>query len=66
MRQNSVELIMPLLNFLGSLIYQYGDYLFMVFTCLAILLIAWTLSGGLRRKLPHGNPSLLFSCGPTR
>ena len=56
MRQNSVEVIMPLLNFLDSLIYQYGDYLFMAFTWLAIPLIAWILSGGLRRKLPHGNP----------
>ncbi len=55
MHQNPVEVIMPVLNRLDSLIHDYGDYLFMVFTWLAIPLIAWILSGGLRRKQPRRN-----------
>jgi hypothetical protein len=32
MRQNPVELLMPVLKFLDSLVEDYGDYLFMIFT----------------------------------
>jgi len=59
MRQNPVELLMPVFEFLDSLIEDYGDYLFMVFTWLAILTIAWILSGGLRRKMPQRNTTVV-------
>jgi hypothetical protein len=61
MRLNPGEVVMPVLNFLDSLIRDYDDYLFMVFTWLAIPVIAWILSGGLRRNRSERNITTVVS-----
>lgn len=57
MHLNPGDVLSPVLNFLDSLIADYGEYLFMVFAWLCFATIVWILSGGLRRKQPHGNPT---------
>jgi hypothetical protein len=51
-----------LFNALDSLIENYGAYLYLVFVWLALAVIAWIISGGLRRKQPHGNSAMLIPC----
>ena len=43
-------LLDPVFRFLDGLIHDYGDYLYMALVYVSIPLIAWILSGGLRRK----------------
>lgn len=45
----------PVFNFLDALIQNYGVYLYLVFVWLALLVIAWIFTGGLRRKRTQGN-----------
>jgi hypothetical protein len=53
MHLNAPELMQPVFNFLDGLIRDYGDILFMLLVYATIPLIAWILSGGLRRRT-HG------------
>jgi len=43
-------------DFLNGIIQEYGVYIFAVLAFLLILFLAWTLNGGLRRKLLKGKP----------
>lgn len=56
MRLNAPELLRPVFDFLDTVVSDYGLYLFMAFVYAAIPLLAWVLSGGLRRKLLKGKP----------
>ena len=47
---NGPELLEPVLAFLDTLIEEQGHLLYMVLVYVSLPLIAWTLSGGLRRK----------------
>lgn len=58
MHLNPVDVIGPVLNFLDSLIQDYGEYLFMVFAWLCMATIVWILSGGLRRKQLQRNSTI--------
>jgi hypothetical protein len=52
---NPATVLNPLFNALDALIQNYGAYLYLVFVWLSLVVIAWILSGGLRRKRPQGN-----------
>ena len=43
----------PVFHFLDGIIAEYGDYLFLAFVWLSLLVLAWVFSGGLRRKFPN-------------
>ena len=47
------KMLDPVFHFLDGIIAEYGDYLFLVFVWLSLLVLAWIFSGGLRRKFPH-------------
>ena len=55
MNLTPADLLNPAFNFLDALIQNYGVYLYLVFLWLALLVIAWIFSGGLRRKRPRGS-----------
>jgi len=57
-----LKLLPPIFNALDSLIENYGVYLYLVFVWLALAVIAWIFSGGLRRKQPHGNFATFIPC----
>jgi hypothetical protein len=66
---NPATLLNPAFNFLDALISDYGVYLYLVFVWLSVAVIAWVLSGGLRRKRPQGNfatvnPGIIFTMRP--
>jgi hypothetical protein len=66
---NPSAVLNPVFNALDSLIENYGVYLYLGFVWLALLVIGWILSGGLRRKQPHGNsamviPAIIFTMQP--
>ncbi|MCI0747544.1 MAG: hypothetical protein L0Y58_19235 [Verrucomicrobia subdivision 3 bacterium] len=50
---NGPELLEPVLDFLDTLIAEHGHILYMVLVYVSLPLIAWILSGGLRRRLSH-------------
>jgi hypothetical protein len=56
MQAKVIELEQKVFGFLGGIIRDHGDYLFMVLVFLLIPLGIWVLSGGLRRKLLKGRP----------
>ena len=62
MNLNPAELLNPIFNTLDSLIENDGVYLYLGFVWLALLAIGWILSGGLRRKQPHGNSATVIPC----
>ena len=50
MMTHPVQMLAPVYKFLDSLIADYGHFLYMALVYAALPLIAWILSGGLRRK----------------
>jgi hypothetical protein len=56
MSLNPATVLNPIFNALDALIQNYGVYLYLVFVWLSLLVIAWVLSGGLRRKHSQENP----------
>jgi hypothetical protein len=50
---NGPESLKPVLDFLDALIAEHGHILYMVLVYISLPLIAWILSGGLRRRLSH-------------
>jgi hypothetical protein len=55
------ELLNCIFNVLDALIEDYGVYLYLVFVWLALALIGWILSGGLRKRM-KGNSATVISC----
>ena len=51
MNAHPVQMLAPVYKFLDSLIAEHGHHLYMALVYAALPLIAWILSGGLRRKL---------------
>lgn len=49
----------PIFNTLDDLIENYGVYLYLVFVWLALAVIAWIFSGGLRRRM-KGNAATVI------
>ena len=47
---NGAEFLQPVFHFLDRMIREYGDVLYILLVYASIPLIAWILSGGLRRK----------------
>ncbi|HEY5297987.1 MAG TPA: hypothetical protein VIK59_08675 [Verrucomicrobiae bacterium] len=68
MNLNPAELLNPIFNALGSLIENYGVYLYLVFVWLALLAIAWIFSGGLRKRMKGNSttvvPAIIFTMQP--
>jgi hypothetical protein len=50
MNLNPAKVLDPVFHFLDSVIENYGVYLYLGLVWLALLLIAWIFSGGLRRR----------------
>ena len=69
MRLNPADVLNPVFNFLDALIADYGVYCYLVLVWLSVAVIAWVLSGGLRRKRPQRNaatiiPGIIFTMRP--
>lgn len=59
MNVSPLEVLGPVFHFLDEVIANYGVYLFLVFVWLCLILIAWILGGGLRRKHRQGNSAVV-------
>jgi hypothetical protein len=69
MNLNPAELLNPIFNMLDGVIDNDGVYLYLVFVWLALLVIGWIFSGGLRRRRSQGNsativPGIIFTTRP--
>lgn len=71
MNLNSAALLKflpPIFNALDSLIENYGVYLYLVFVWLALAVIAWIFSGGLRKRMKGNSttviPGIIFTMQP--
>jgi hypothetical protein len=69
MNLNPATVLNPVFNALDALISDYGVYLYLMFVWLSLVMIAWILSGGLRRKRPQRNaatiiPGIIFTMRP--
>ena len=53
MHNDPIYLLKPVFDWLDGLIRDQGDYLYMLLVYVSIPLVAWILSGGLRRRLPR-------------
>ena len=53
MNLNPATVLDPVFHFLDGIIAEYGDYLFLAFVWLSLLVLAWVFSGGLRGKFPN-------------
>ena len=56
-----LKLLPPVFNALDGLIENYGVYLYLVFVWLALAVIAWIFSGGLRKRM-EGNAATVIPC----
>ena len=65
---NGPELLDPAFQFLDRIIREDGDILYMLLVYASIPLIAWILSGGLRRKQSRqmNHPSIIVIWLPVR
>jgi len=59
MHNDPISLLEPVFHWLDELIRQNGDYLYMVLVYISLPLIAWILSGGLRRGWPRRSNSVV-------
>lgn len=59
MNLNPAEVLNPIFNALDALIEDYGVYLYLVFVWLALPVIVWIFSGGLRNRI-KGNPATII------
>ena len=68
MNLNPAELLNPIFNALDALISDYGVHLYLVFVWLALLVIGWILSGGLRKRMKGNSatviPAIIFTMQP--
>lgn len=68
MNLNPAELLNPIFNALDSLIENYGVYLYLGFVWLALAVIAWIFSGGLRKRMKENStaiiPGIIFTMQP--
>ena len=60
MNLNPAELLNPIFDALDGLIENDGVYLYLFFVWLALTLIGWILSGGLRKRM-EGNSAAIIS-----
>jgi hypothetical protein len=58
---NPAMVLNPVFNALDALLSNYGVYLYLVFVWLSLVVIAWVLGGGLRRKRPQGSSTMIIS-----
>jgi hypothetical protein len=66
---NPAMLLNPIFNALDALIQNYGVYCYLVFVWLSLVVIAWVLGGGLRRRRSQSNsatiiPGISFTTRP--
>jgi len=54
-----LKLLPPIFNALDALIDDYGVYLYLVFVWLALAVIAWIFSGGLRKRMKESSPTVI-------
>ena len=63
-----LKLLPPIFNALDALIENYGVYLYLVFVWLALAVIGWIFSGGLRRRMKGNSatvvPAIIFTMQP--
>ena len=63
-----LKLLPPIFNALDALIENYGIYLYLVFVWLALAVIAWIFSGGLRKRMKGNSatviPGVIFTMHP--
>jgi hypothetical protein len=64
-----LKLLSRLFNALDALVQNYGVYFYLAFVWLSLALIAWVLSGGLRRKQSQENliafdPGIIITTRP--
>ena len=68
MNLNPAELLNPIFNTLDGLIENYGVYLYLVLVWLALALIGWIFSGGLRKQMKGNSatviPAIIFTMQP--
>jgi hypothetical protein len=54
-----LKLLPPIFNALDALIEDYGVYLYLVFVWLALAVIAWIFSGGLRKRMKGNSATVI-------
>lgn len=59
MNVSPLDILGPVFHFLDEVIADDGVYLYLVFVWLCLILIAWILRGGLRRKQRPGNSAIV-------
>jgi hypothetical protein len=60
MNVSPLDVLGPVFHFLDEVIADDGVYLYLVFVWLCLILIAWILSGGLRRKQRSENCAVVM------